>query len=152
MSAQDDHDHDQQHEGIGHTAHPANEIGVANSVVLFIGEEELSYGLHMHYVRRLARSRFGAGVGYERIFDVHKHNTVSVVGSYALAHGLTAIVSPGLTFEDEDPTSLLGAVHVEMTYEFDVGRLHIGPALEWAWDPEDMHVSVGLHIGLGVGN
>lgn len=140
--AQGDHEH---HE------HPPNELGVANSAVFFPGEEEWSYGLHLHFLRTIGHSRFRLGAGYERIFDVHKHNTVGVVAGYAPAHGWTVIVSPGIAFEDADPGALLPAVHLETTYEFDLGPLHLGPVLEWAWDPEDTHVSIGLHLGIGLG-
>lgn len=141
-AAQEEHEH---HE------HPANELGVANSGVYFPGEEGASYGLHMHYLRALGHSRFRLGAGFERIFDQHKHNTVGVVAGYAVAHGLTFLISPGATFEDEDPSELLPALHVEMTYEWDLGPVHVGPVIEWAYDPEDTHVSLGLHLGIGFG-
>lgn len=134
-----------------HHEHPPSELGVANSGVAFSGETGLNYGLHFHYLRKFRGSEFRWGAGYERIFDGHKHNTVGVIAGYGLAHGWTVLISPGVTFEDEDPAALLPALHVETTYEVDIGNWHIGPVAEWAWDPEDMHVSLGIHLGIGLG-
>lgn len=124
---------------------------MANSAVFFPGEAAWSYGLHLHFMRTIGHSRFRLGAGYERIFDVHKHNTVGVVAGYTLVHGWSAMVSPGLTFEEAHPGEFLPTVHLETTYEFDVGRSHIGPMVEWAWDPEDTHMSIGVHVGVGLG-
>lgn len=43
------------------------------------------------------------------------------------------------------------AVHVETPYELelDLGDAHRGPVAEFAYDTEDCHVSLGLHVGLG---
>jgi len=54
--AEDGHQHHQHH-------HPGNEIGLANNLV-YLGEEgEFAYGLHLHYLRNIRDSRFGAGLG-----------------------------------------------------------------------------------------
>ena len=60
-----------------------NEIGIANSPIYIIKEKEFAYGLHAHYIRGLKETKFGIGVGYERIFDEHKHNSIGVILSYA---------------------------------------------------------------------
>lgn len=61
---------------------------------------------------------------------------------------LSFSISPGITFEDEDPQANF-AFHFETSYEFEVRGLHMGPVLEFAFDPEDIHISLGLHIGFG---
>lgn len=132
----DDHDHHK------------NEIGVANSAVYFVKEQVFAYGLHMHFVRRISKSKFGIGLGYERIFDEHKHNTIGLVATYRPIARLNLNVSPGLTFEDKN-SMLNFALHLETSYEFEINNFHIGPALEFAFDPEDYHISLGLHIGYG---
>ena len=70
-----DTDHDLHHH------HHKNEIGIANAPVYFVKEKAVSYGLHLHYVHTIANSRFGLGVGYERIFDEHRHNTIGLVAN-----------------------------------------------------------------------
>jgi hypothetical protein len=124
-----------------------NEIGVANAPVYFIKEKVFAYGLHLHFVRSIPKTKFGVGIGYERIFDEHKHNTFGLVGTYQPIEKLTLNVSPGLTFEDGSKANF--ALHLETSYEFEVKDFHIGPAFEVAYDPEDYHISLGLHIGYG---
>lgn len=141
--------HDHTAEGHVHHDHHPNELGIANSAVYFLKEKEVSYGLHIHFVKRIAASKFGAGLAYERIFDEHKHSTYGVVLMFTPINRLNFIVSPGVTLEAES-TSPTFALHVETSYEFEVGNnMHIGPALEWAYDKEDIHLSIGLHVGFG---
>lgn len=136
------------HSETDHHDHSKNEIGIANSAVFFAKEKTWAYGLHVHYVRSLSDSKIGLGVGYERIFDHHKHNTFGLIASYRPIEHLSFSLSPGLTFEDVDPTAKF-ALHFETSYEFEFKHLHIGPALEFAYDPEDFHISLGLHVGFG---
>ena len=127
-----------------------NEIGIANAPVYFLKEKEITYGFHFHYVRNIGNSPFGIGVGYERIFDEHQHQTFGVVGSYRL-YRLVFNIAPGVTFEkaEEEETEFLFAIHLEACYDFEFGNFHIGPAAEVAYDPEDIHLALGLHIGYG---
>jgi len=132
------HDHD----------HHQNEIGVGNSLVYFTGEKEFAYGLHFHYIRNISKSKFGLGLAYERIFDEHGHNTFGIVGAYYPVERLHLSASPGITFEDGS-SSVNFAFHLETSYAFEIQDFHIGPLLEFAYDPEDIHISLGLHIGYG---
>jgi len=129
--------------------HHKYELGVANSLVYFVGENEYAYGFHLHLVRNIIHSNFGYGIAYERIFDKHKHNTIGIVGSYDLLKSLHISIAPGLSFEDSEPSDFKFAFHTEASYDFDLGNLHVGPLLEFAIDPEDYHISLGLHIGYG---
>lgn len=138
----EEHTHD---EGERHD-HYKNDIGLANSAVYFLKEKVFAYGLHIHYVRAIPKSKFGLGLGYERIFDEHKHNTIGVVIAYRPVHELTLSISPGLAFEDVDPETGF-ALHLEATYGFEIGPIHLGPLLEFAYDPEDYHLSAGIHLG-----
>lgn len=128
--------------------HHKNELGVANSAVYFVNEEEFAYGIHMHLVRNIPKSKFGLGLGYERIFDEHGHNTLGVVGVVRPIEPLSFNVSPGLTFEDGSKTVSF-ALHLETAYEFEINNIHIGPSFEFAYDPEDIHLSLGIHLGYG---
>ena len=134
----DDHDHDHHHH--------KNEIGVANMAVYFVKEEVFAYGLHLHYIRQISASKFGFGVGYEKIFDEHEHQTFGVVVAYRPIERLTFAASPGLTYENEESGGRF-AFHAEAVYEFEIGDFHIGPLFEVAYDPEDIHMSLGIHIG-----
>jgi len=141
LDAQTD-DHSNNHD------HHKYEIGAANSAVYFIKEKEFAYGLHLHLIRNILHSKFGFGLGYERVFDEHKHNTIGLVASYRPIDRLSLNVSPGVAFEDNSSTAKF-ALHLETAYEFEIKSFHIGPAFEFAYDQEDYHVSLGLHIGYG---
>ncbi len=130
----------------GHHDHK-NEIGIANSPVYFVNEAEFSYGFHAHYVRAYKETSFGYGLGYEHIFDEHKHNTVSLVAAYRYKEFWNLIASPGVTFEENNFDDPRFSLHIEASYEYELGDFHIGPAFEVAYDPEDYHISLGLHVG-----
>lgn len=126
-----------------------NEIGVAHAPVYFVNEKEVAYGLHLHLVHYGHESNFGIGLGYERIFDEHKHNTMGIVFSYRPISRWTVNLAPGITFEDAEKDNINFALHLESAYEWSLGDFHIGPAFELAYDPEDYHISLGLHLGYG---
>jgi hypothetical protein len=129
-----------------HHPHASNEIGLANNLVYLAEEGEFSYGLHLHYIRIVGESRFGVGLGYEQIFDDHLHRNVGVVGSYRILHGLFLNISPGITFIGRSEPEKFFALHVEVTYEFELGPFHLGPVLEYAFSEHGYHLSAGLHL------
>lgn len=126
--------------------HHLSEIGVGNALVYFTGEGEFAYGLHLHYVRGFKNSKFGVGLAYERIFDEHGHNTLSPELIYRPIDRLSLSLAPGVSVEDEHFEPKL-SMHLEATYDFELKYFHIGPTLGFGMDPEDRHVSLGLHIG-----
>ena len=139
----------QNNEQIEHHHEHNNEIGIANAPVYFVNEKEISYGLHIHYIHNIHDTKYGVGIGYERIFDEHKHNTIGIVGSYRPFNRLSINISPGITFENKEISNMTFALHLETSYEFEVNNFHLGPNLEFAYDPEDYHISLGIHIGYG---
>lgn len=124
------------------------EIGIANGLVWFFNEQELSYGLHTHIVRVIGETHFALGLGYERIFDEHGHNTVSAVISYLPIEGLAVTAAPGIAFSNTGLVEF--STHLEMTYEFEIKNFHVGPLVEWAIEPDEMHFTIGIHVGFGL--
>jgi hypothetical protein len=146
LMAQEHDSEDGHHHHQHYHPHASNEIGLANNLV-YLGEEgEFAYGLHLHYLRNIGDSRFGVGLGYEQIFDEHTHRNVGVVGSYRILHGLFLNVSPGITFIGRAEPEKTFALHLETTYEFELGPFHLGPVLEYALSGHGYHLSVGLHL------
>jgi len=143
LIGQETEEHDHHH-------HSNSEIGISGSVYYFVVAEEYNPGIHLHYVYYFTHSKFGLGAGYERLFDEHGHNTFGVIGTYSPVKRLILAVSPGFTFEDEEPSNLFPAMHVEATYGFDLGIFHLGPSLGYAVTTEDQHISVGIHLGIGL--
>jgi hypothetical protein len=89
------------------------------------------------------------GGGFERVFDEHGHNTLSAVVGLRLGEAWHVALAPGLTFSDEPPRSFEPSLHFEAAYEILLDGFHVGPALEVAVDPEDIHISLGAHLGFG---
>lgn len=142
-----EHEHIEKHDHDNHEHHK-NEIGIANAPVYFVKEKTFAYGLHIHYIRKINHSKFGIGLGYEKVFDEHEHSTYGLITTYTPVERLIFSLSPGLTFEANESTANF-ALHFETAYEFEFKNFHLGPVLEIAYDPEDYHISLGLHIGYG---
>jgi hypothetical protein len=88
-------------------------------------------------------------LGYERIFDEHGHNTISIAGGYRPFHELVFLVSPGFTFEDHSDEQIMLSIHLEAGYEIEINHFHLGPVMGVAFIPGDYHISLGLHLGYG---
>lgn len=150
LLAQHDHDHNHNQEHAYHDKHPHNhEISLALGVIPVTESDQAAMALHMHYVKGLGASkRFGLGLGSEIIFDEHKHYTLSLVSHYRIYKGLTFAYAPGILFvEEEGESETLFAQHLELAYEFVLGRIHLGPIVDFAWDRHGEHYMAGVHIG-----
>lgn len=40
-------------------------------------------------------------------------------------------------------------MHFEALYEFEIRDFHLGSLIKLAYDPEDVHISFGIHLGYG---
>lgn len=139
---------DPDHEGHFHDHH-SNEIAIAATSVYILGEKEFAPGLHAHYVYNIPHSKFGFGVGYERIFDDHNHNLLGVIGSYRPVSQWSINLSPGVLYKEFRASDFEPALHLETAYEFEVRNFHIGPVAGIAISRDDYHIGVGIHIGIG---
>lgn len=141
--AQSSHaDHDHHH-------HPKNELGLGNYLVYLAGEKELSYGLHVHYLRTIEDSKFGVGLGFEQIFDEHDHRTLGIIGSYRPIYPLALSISPGILFQGGEKSTVNFALHAEAVYEFEINHFHFGPAIGYGYASPEFHISFGLHFAYG---
>jgi hypothetical protein len=132
-----------------HHPHPKNEIGLGNYFVYLASEKESSYGLHLHYLRSFEESKFGIGLGYEQIFGEHDHKTLGIVGSYRPISPLGLSLSPGVLFPGGERSTMSFALHAEAVYEFEINNFHLGPAIEFAYASNEIHISFGLHLAYG---
>lgn len=140
LSAQH-HDHDHHP-----NEHPLNEIGVGNYLSYLAGEQEIAYSLHVHLLRFFENSRFGAGLGYEQIFDEHRHRSLTMIGAFRLTPPLVMTLGPGILFGNQENPGNRFTIHAELVYEFEIGHFHLGPALDFATTFDEYHMGAGLHV------
>jgi hypothetical protein len=140
-----DHDHE-----VEHHHHPEYELGFSNGAVFNFSENEFAYGIHTHFIKTISKSdKIGLGIGYERIFDDHKHNSVSVILLYRPAENLSVNFAPGVSWLSTKSNSIKPSMHIEGLYEWQLGNFHLGPLVGVAFNSEDFHVSLGLHLAIG---
>lgn len=137
----------QENECSGHMHHHHDEIGISNGIVYNFSEKEIAYGLHVHFVKNIKHTIFGLGIGYEKIFDEHNHNNVSLILQFRPINRLTFNLGPGINIETIN--EIHPALHIETSYDFCLKNFHIGPVIEYSISTEDKHISFGLHIGKG---
>ena len=123
------------------------ELGFAPGLAWLVKEGELAVGLHGHALMAIGHSRWRLGIGVEKLLIEERHDTFSGVVQYALTSLWSVSIAPGLTLEGDE---FLPSVHLETVYEFALGRYHLGPVLELAADPDDVHLSLGVLIGFGL--
>jgi hypothetical protein len=112
-------------------------------------EDEIAFGLHLHLLAPLGESRWAIGAGFEHIFDEHAHNTVAALVQYRVIDAWSVALGPGLTLGEDELSHVDPSLHVETAYEFAVGEFHLGPSFEFALDPRDVHLTLGVHMGFG---
>ena len=126
-----------------------NEFGVAVGVVPGHDGEENNLGIHLHYIKGIGEHNdFGIGVSVETIFDDHKHNSISLIGTYHFDSGYTIAYAPGILFEDDGKTEF--TQHLEFYYEFEFEKFHVGPQLDIGFEGNETHYMLGVHFGIDI--
>ena len=146
LIAQDEHEHaDDEH----HHHDQKNEIGGAVGIVFDLNEQATSSGFHLHYARMLPGklNRFGISPGVEFVFGEHQHYALHLMFLYRPTHGWWIGAGPGISYFGHDD-EFEASGHIESGYEFDAGKIHFGPVLEYSWAKEDKHIMLGLHLGV----
>lgn len=141
MFSASEHNHKHSHE---------NEFGVAIGIVPGHGDEDANIGLHLHYIKGIGEHNdFGIGISLETILDEHKHNSVSLIGTYHFSSGFTLAYAPGILFaEHEGETENEFTQHFECYYEFELDKFHIGPQIDVGFEDGETHYMLGLHFGI----
>ncbi len=135
---------DEEHSHI----HPLFEIGVSSAAVKLIEENEITVGFHTHFSANISHHLpFTAGLGYEYIVDEHQHHSFGLLIGWNPVHELLFSVSPGIT---TNKGIFKFTTHLEVSYAFEWGKIHLGPAVEYAYSPGDTHISLGIHMGIPI--
>ena len=111
--------------------------------------KEYAHSLHLHFMYTISDTKFGFGLGYEKINDEHKHNAIGLLINYRLLKRFSITMSPALSFEGNHTDEYNFALHVETGYEIEIHNFHLGPVIGFAYEPEDTHLSAGIHIAFG---
>ena len=127
-----------------------NEFGIAIGIVPGHDGEDDNIGLHLHYVKGIGEHNdFGIGLSLETIFDEHKHNSVSIIGTYHFKKGFTIAYAPGILFSEHDGKSETKFTsHIEFYFEYELDKFHIGPQFDVGIEERDLHYMFGIHIGI----
>lgn len=128
--------------------HPKNEIGIAFSPTYFLSDNITTFSAHIHFVHKIGHSKFGIGASFERVIFTPKHSTFGMVMTYEPIERLSFTFAPGVTIEDSNPVPIF-SMHFESAYTFELGAFHLGPAMEYARDKNDSHLSLGIHVAYG---
>ncbi|PKP39364.1 MAG: hypothetical protein CVT98_02060, partial [Bacteroidetes bacterium HGW-Bacteroidetes-15] len=125
VSPQEDHHHHDHHHN------SSWELGVAAGGVYLVNEQEYAMGLHLHLLKRIPKlERLSLGLGFETVFDEHTHFNTAIVAKYDVWKGLSFVLSPGLLFlKHESAWETDFSTHFEMLYEFQLGKVHLGPVI-----------------------
>jgi hypothetical protein len=91
----------------------------------------------------------GVGIGAEAIFDEHKHYVVFLTVPFHPTRELTFKLAPGVMFIDKEGWESRFAVHFGISYEFELEKIFLAPALELGIAGDDVHLLLGLHFGWG---
>lgn len=130
--------------------HPEFELGFSNNLVFNFTEEEFVYGIHLHFVKTIGKSdKIGLGIAYEKIFDEHKHNSLSLIFMCRPVEHLSFNMAPGISWLASETNTIMPVMHIEGLYEWEFGFFHIGPLIGVAFSSEDFHTSLGLHMAFG---
>jgi len=140
--------HEYEHEHEHH--HPELEFGISGGFVYNFTEKEAAPGMHIHVIKALSKShKFGLGMGYEAIFDEHKHNAASLIIRYRPIDYISINIAPGISWLSSEKNSAKPSMHIEGIYEWEFGNFHLGPMLGVAFNREDVHASLALHFAWG---
>lgn len=144
--AQHNHNHDDHthlHE------HGEWEIGAALGLVPLFDEGTIAPGVHLHLLQQNKLiDGLMVGIGFESVLDEHTHLNAGLVFNYNIYKGLFAGISPGILWINHDGWESAFVSHFELSYEFEVGKLHIGPIVEYSLSSIDKHMLAGIHVGI----
>lgn len=125
-----------------------NSVGAGIGASGVIGETGVAPGVILCYSRSFSeQSSFALVTGLEMILDEHKHTTLGLGIEYSVWRGLGVCASLGLSYlpgEGFEP-----GVHFEAAYGFDIGKISLGPMVEYGIGPDDMHLLFGLQSAFG---
>ncbi|MBN2001149.1 hypothetical protein JW935_26640 [candidate division KSB1 bacterium] len=137
------HSHHHHHEGHKY------EVGLSIGAAHLDREGETVPSTHIHAMRRIGE-KTALGLGAEYFFTEHTHYSLLGTISYNPCLAFILDISPGILFSGHDGAQETHFVtHIELTYEFDLGVIGIGPVVGVGFSKEDRHYLAGFHLAKG---
>ena len=129
-----------------------NNLGIGFAGAYLISENVWAPGIHLCYGKSMGeKQRVSLGLGTELIMGDHSHASAALSLSYSLTNALSIAYGPGVEFhlENNGENKPAFAQHIEISYEFDLDIISIGPMIEYGFNREDQHLMLGIHAGIG---
>ena len=148
-----------QHETVADHApagvHPpvfhVDEVGVGVAPVFEVeGAEAAGTALHAHYMHHLGNSAWGVGADYEHVFSLHEQSAVMALLQWSPHPYTHFVMGSGMFHEVAGPWD--PAVHLEAFQDFHWHGMAIGPFVEYAIEPGQRQMEMGVHLGVPVGH
>lgn len=135
------------HEPVFHV----DEVGVGVAPVFEVnGAESAGTALHAHYIHHLSNSAWGVGADYEHVFALHEHAAVMALLQWSPHPYTHFVMGSGMFHELAGPWN--PAVHLEAFQDFHWHGMAIGPFVEYAIEPGQRQMEMGVHLGVPVGH
>ena len=131
-----------------------NEIGISAGALYSLNHKEWGKSVHIHYFRTISRnSHWSLGGGVEQAWLNGSHWTFAAGIKYELFERFSLSVLPGVKFLNHDYSDniepekkRLFSLHAEAVYDlFNLGKIHLGPAVDYAWAKNHSHFMFGIH-------
>ena len=125
-----------------------NHLGISVGISKIFPEKTYVPGGHFHYsyLFKIKNIQLGVGTSLEYLFDKHQHIGTDLSFSIFPTEDIEISIAPGLVFSNN---IMEYATHFELGYSFDLHSVHLGPIIEMAVSKEDIHLTIGVHVGFG---
>ena len=137
------HNHEHTHEDF--------HIGFGITESYSTSHNEFKPGIHLHLIKNIGHSdKWKIGLGYEYLKGEEKHNSFYLPVGLQVSERFVFSLAPGIVFTKHSGVSeSLLSGHVEGMYEFELGKMHLGPLLGLGFNKHEIHIGLGLHAGIG---
>ena len=131
-------------------AYHVDEVGFGVAPVFnMTEEEEPGTALHAHYIHHLGRTTLGLGADVEYVLADHEHTSFMALIQWSPHPYTHLVLAPGLFHATHGPWD--PAVHLEAYQDFHWHGMAIGPFMEWAFEPGQQQMELGVHLGVPLG-
>jgi hypothetical protein len=145
FSNHDHHNHSHEHN---------NEFSLSLGLVPSHEDENANIGMHIHYVKGFGNhNEWGYGLSVEKVFDIHEHNSLSLIGIYRFHNGFSIAYAPGVLLAEHEHDGEIEkeyefTQHMEFVYEIELEKFHIGPQFDIGLEESGVHFMFGVHFGV----